>query len=184
MDIYKHIRNFYNSLNQLLNYEVDMTKETKVLGKNEYEDYIKAYEIELKAMENIMEKLGYQYSTNLKLREYEYNNLYKNGEIVFINNNDGFFEYIIVDRVMYISGVHLLKEFRSIKNIKRTYNLLSLKVEETKSKDIIVICQKINLYIKKIYIKLGFTYYKDFDSLNEIWIIKSNLLKLNLKKRF
>ncbi len=184
---YSHIRNFYSELDNLLENRYFISKEEETtsfsLDNEVFEEYYKAFSIEFETMESIFKSLNLKYSINMRMKEFEYNNKYKNSKIIFIkqeNNEVGYFEYIYMNNIWYLANVHTLKEFRNSFTAKQLFQLLIKELEKTKPKEVIVVCQKINNYIKRLFKNLNFEYIKDLNSFEEVWIIKGIEFKKNL----
>lgn len=184
MSDFLHIKNFYKELDIALNSEYQLSNEFFVEPSSDlFDDYYDAFKIEAKTMASILSALNLKYSVNLRLKEFEYNSTYKNGKIVFINLNDirvGYFEYVNLCKVWYLTNVHILPEFRNYSSLKILYNSLIVEMELFTPNNVIVVCQKINKYIKSLFQHLSFTYIKDLNSLEEIWIIDGFLFKQKL----
>lgn len=186
---YSHIKNFYLDFDSALDnrYLISEEKEDYSFSLDDlkFEEYYKAFSIEFETMSNIFSSLNLKYSINMRMKEFEYNGKYKNSKIVFIyqkNYEVGYFEYIHLNNIWYLANVHILKEFRNSYTAKQLFQLIVEELNKTKPEKVFVVCQKINLYIQRLFTNLEFTYLKDLNDFEEIWSIKGELFKENLEK--
>ena len=75
-----------------------------------------------------------------------------------------------------------MKEFRNSYTAKQLFQLIIEELNKTKPEKVFVVCQKINLYIQRLFTNLEFTYLKDLNDFEEIWSIQGELFKENLEK--
>ena len=186
---YSHIKFFYSDLDSALDNKYLISEEKEdysfSLDDLKYEEYYKAFSIEFETMSNIFSSLNLKYSINMRMKEFEYNGKYKNSKIVFIyqkNYEVGYFEYIHLNNIWYLANVHILKEFRNSYTAKQLFQLIVEELNKTKPEKVFVVCQKINLYIQRLFTNLEFTYLKDLNDFEEIWSIQGELFKENLEK--
>lgn len=186
---YSHIKKFYLDLDSALDNKYLISEEKEdysfSLDDLKFEEYYKAFSIEFETMSNIFSSLNLKYSINMRMKEFEYNGKYKNSKIVFIyqkNYEVGYFEYIHLNNIWYLANVHILKEFRNSYTAKQLFQLIVEKLNKTKPEKVFVVCQKINLYIQRLFTNLEFTYLKDLNDFEEIWSIQGELFKENLEK--
>lgn len=186
---YSHIKKFYLDLDSALDNKYLISEEKEdysfSLDDLKFEEYYKAFSIEFETMSNIFSSLNFKYSINMRMKEFEYNGKYKNSKIVFIyqkNYEVGYFEYIHLNNIWYLANVHILKEFRNSYTAKQLFQLIVEKLNKTKPEKVFVVCQKINLYIQRLFTNLEFTYLKDLNDFEEIWSIQGELFKENLEK--
>ncbi len=186
---YNHIRNFYLDLNDSLDNKYSIYKEKEKfsfsLNEEVFERYYKAFSIEFETMENIFKSLNLKYSINMRMKEFEYNERYKNSKIVFIyqeNREVGYFEYIDLNNIWYLANVHILKEYRNSYTAKQLFLLLVDELNRTKPIEVFVVCQSVNFYIKRLFNNLEFIYVKNLNSFEEIWKIRGNIFNENLQK--
>ncbi len=189
MKEYNHIKSFYLNLDNALDnrYSISEEKENPSFSLDDlrFEEYYKAFSIEFETMSNIFSSLNLKYSINMRIKEFEYNSKYKKSKIVFIyqeNYEVGYFEYIHLNNIWYLSNVHILKEFRNSYTAKQLFQLIIEELNKTKPEKVFVVCQKINLYIQRLFINLEFTYIKDLNDIEKIWSIQGELFKENLKE--
>ena len=186
---YSHIKSFYLDLDSALDNKYLISEEKEdysfSLDDLKFEKYYKAFSIEFETMSNIFSSLNLKYSINMRMKEFEYNGKYKNSKIVFIyqkNYEVGYFEYIHLNNIWYLANVHILKEFRNSYTAKQLFQLIIEELNKTKPEKVFVVCQKINLYIQRLFTNLEFTYLKDLNDFEEIWSIQGELFKENLEK--